>query len=81
MVVTTRPNELVARIHDRMPAILRPEDVSLWLDPESRPETVRKALEPYPTDRMQSWPVSSRVNRPANDDPSLIAPDEPVPEE
>ncbi|MCG6197347.1 SOS response-associated peptidase, partial [Anoxybacillus sp. LAT_38] len=31
-IITTRPNELVADIHDRMPVILRPEHESAWLD-------------------------------------------------
>lgn len=32
-ILTTKPNVLVADVHDRMPAILRPEDYDLWLDP------------------------------------------------
>lgn len=32
-MITTEPNELIADIHDRMPAILRPEDFEAWLDP------------------------------------------------
>ena len=30
-IITTAANELVGRIHDRMPAILRPEDYDRWL--------------------------------------------------
>jgi putative SOS response-associated peptidase YedK len=32
-ILTTRPNALLTEIHDRMPAILRPDDFNLWLDP------------------------------------------------
>jgi len=32
-ILTTKPNSLVADVHDRMPVILRPEDYDLWLDP------------------------------------------------
>lgn len=32
-MITTEPNELIAEIHDRMPAILREEDFEAWLDP------------------------------------------------
>ncbi len=32
-ILTTRPNSLVANVHDRMPAILRVEDYEGWLDP------------------------------------------------
>jgi putative SOS response-associated peptidase YedK len=36
-VLTTAANELVGRIHDRMPAILRPQDYERWLGPEPDP--------------------------------------------
>lgn len=32
-MITTPPNETAALYHDRMPAILRPEDYADWLDP------------------------------------------------
>lgn len=32
-ILTTRPNSLIADVHDRMPVIVRPEDYELWLDP------------------------------------------------
>src|SRR6266704_1732562 len=32
-ILTTKPNSLVADVHDRMPVMLRPEDYDLWLDP------------------------------------------------
>jgi len=32
-ILTTRPNSLVAGVHDRMPAILDPDDYERWLDP------------------------------------------------
>ena len=31
-IITTKPNELVRTIHNRMPVILRPEDEDQWLD-------------------------------------------------
>jgi putative SOS response-associated peptidase YedK len=33
-IITTEPNELVAQVHDRMPFILPPEAVAVWLDRE-----------------------------------------------
>jgi putative SOS response-associated peptidase YedK len=33
-IVTTAPDELMATIHARLPAILRPEDEAAWLDPQ-----------------------------------------------
>src|SRR4029077_7884642 len=60
---------LVADVHDRMPAILRAEDYDLWLDPGVT-ELARFAdcLKPFDASLMKKYPVSSRVNHPANDD-------------
>jgi putative SOS response-associated peptidase YedK len=38
-VITTAANELVAEIHDRMPAILAPDDYTRWLGDEPDPAT------------------------------------------
>jgi putative SOS response-associated peptidase YedK len=38
-ILTTRPNSLVADVHDRMPVILRREDYDLWLDRSDEPDT------------------------------------------
>jgi putative SOS response-associated peptidase YedK len=27
---------------------------------------------PFPSDQMRMWPISTRVNKPENDDPSII---------
>jgi putative SOS response-associated peptidase YedK len=70
-VVTTDANEMVADIHDRMPAILAPGDCDRWLSDEPDP---RDLLRPFPADLMCIWPISTRVNKPENDDPSIIEP-------
>ena len=70
-VITTNPNELVAEIHDRMPAILKPEDYDRWLSEEPDP---RDLLRPFPSELMVIWPVSTRVNTPKNDDADLLVP-------
>jgi putative SOS response-associated peptidase YedK len=70
-VITTNANELVSEIHDRMPAILWPEDYDRWLGPDPDP---RELLRPFPPDLMTMWPVSTRANTPKNDDPDLLVP-------
>jgi putative SOS response-associated peptidase YedK len=70
-IITVPANALVAGIHDRMPAILRPEDYERWLSPEP---DARDLLRPFPAEAMRMWPVSMRVNTPQNDDASLIDP-------
>jgi putative SOS response-associated peptidase YedK len=58
-----------------MPVILDPEEYDLWLDPsvEDR-ERLEAALEPLDVEKMIAYPVSTRVNSPANDEPSVIEP-------
>ena len=68
-ILTTRPNALVADVHDRMPAILRVEDYECWLDPGiTNTETVVDCLKPFDASLMRKYPVGTRVNRPENDD-------------
>jgi putative SOS response-associated peptidase YedK len=79
-IVTTGPNDLVATLHDRMPVILAPRDFGLWLDPEvGDSDRLRPLLRPYPAAAMTMYPVSRRVNDPANDDASLLDRDEDPP--
>ena len=74
-IVTTAPNALVSRIHDRMPAILPTTEYGLWLDPAVQDvERLQALLRPYPEDEMLAYPVGTQVNNPANDSPDVIAP-------
>jgi hypothetical protein len=68
-VITVPANPLVSQIHDRMPAILKPESYDRWLGIE--PEA-RDLLISYPAGPMRMWPISKRVNTPKNDDASLL---------
>ena len=68
-ILTTKPNSLVADVHDRMPVILRAEDYDLWLDPGvTDSNLVVDCLKPFDATLMKKYPVSTRVNRPENDD-------------
>jgi putative SOS response-associated peptidase YedK len=71
-IITTRPNELMARLHDRMPAILLDAAVDRWLDPAADAAALTDLLAPIPDHRLAAAPVSRRVNSPANDGPELI---------
>lgn len=70
-VVTTEPNAVVEPLHDRMAVVLGPDDEATWLS-NADPETHRGLLEPSPAEQWQSYPISTRVNDPANDDPGVI---------
>ncbi len=65
VVLTTPSNDLVSRIHDRMPAVLNPGDYERWLglEPDARDLLVPFASEPM---------TSRRVNSPDNDDERLL---------
>ena len=74
-LVTTPPNDLAARIHDRMPLIVAPENYVAWLDPRNAdPRALQALVRPYPAERMIAHPVGLRVNRLENDDPALVEP-------
>jgi putative SOS response-associated peptidase YedK len=70
-IITTEPNGLCAPIHNRMPVILDPADYDRWLSAETPPEDL---LRPFPVAEMAAYPVSTRVNKPANNDPRCIEP-------
>jgi putative SOS response-associated peptidase YedK len=79
-ILTTRPNELVGGLHDRMPVILSPDGEGLWLDPDVRdPARLAPLFEPPDADTMEAFPVSRHVNAPAHDDPSVLDPPSPDP--
>jgi putative SOS response-associated peptidase YedK len=61
-IITTQPNELCAELHNRMPAVLKPEAWLVWLgeQPADVPQ-LKALLAPYPSDEMICWPVSARV--------------------
>jgi putative SOS response-associated peptidase YedK len=76
-IITTRANELLAPIHDRMPVILPPESHGQWLGNNSEPVTLRNLLAPFPASEMASHAVSYDVNHPKIDDEYLTRPVEP----
>jgi isoleucyl-tRNA synthetase len=58
-----------------MPVILAPADYERRLGKEPDP---RDLMRPYPAEPMRMWPISTRVNKPENDDPSIVEPTELV---
>ena len=69
-VITCPANDLMAHIHDRMPVILPREAYDRWLagiEPDPR-----DLLVPYPSEPMTMWPISTRVNKPDNDDAAIL---------
>lgn len=46
------PNDLVARIHDRMPAIIFEDAIRKWLDPATDPHELPALLSPCPSETL-----------------------------
>ena len=67
-ILTAAANETVAPVHGRMPVILPSQTWDPWLAGEDVP------LAPYPADAMTTHPVSTLVNRAANEDPRCVEP-------
>jgi putative SOS response-associated peptidase YedK len=69
-MIITQPNDFVAEVHDRMPALLMPEQFDAWLHSEMGTDQLKAA----PNDYLQRWPVSKRVNSSkADKDDSTLA--------
>ena len=72
-IITTEPNSLMARIHNRMPVIMARESYSDWLDPSQRtPESLAPLLRSYQAEEMAAHPVSTTVNSPATESPECV---------
>lgn len=75
VIVTTRPNALLAPVHDRMPVVLAEGAWSTWLDPSAHdPAALRTLLVPAPDDALVLHPVGLAVNNPRNHGPDLVEP-------
>ena len=74
-IITGAPNDTVAPIHDRMPMMLPEASWSAWLDPaQTDPDALLSMLTVAPASTLATHPVSTLVNKVANNLPQLIAP-------
>lgn len=75
-IITTSPNELVARTHNRMPVILPADAEARWLDPSLPVSDTRALLAPFPAKEMRARVASRRLNRAGPDDAELLKADD-----
>jgi putative SOS response-associated peptidase YedK len=73
-IITCAPNELLARIHNRMPVILSAAARDRWLDPRVEEAELLGLLIPLPSEAMEAYAVSRVVNSPRNDVPECVRP-------
>lgn len=71
-LITQDPSPAISKLHDRMPAMLLPEEEHLWIDDEIPSEEALKVIQPYPDELLEIYPVSTKVNNVRNNDPSLL---------
>jgi putative SOS response-associated peptidase YedK len=74
-IITTRAEDSVGKIHDRMPMVIGPARWTDWLDPGNTDRADLMALlAPALSSGLTSYPVSMDVNSVRNNGPSLIEP-------
>jgi putative SOS response-associated peptidase YedK len=71
-IITTAASRSIAHIHDRMPVIVAPDAFDFWLDPNVDGQTAAAVIRPAPDALLESYEVSTAVNRTANDMPKLV---------
>ena len=72
-IITGEPNELVARLHDRMPVMLPAEAWDAWLDPDNHDLGALVGLfVPVAPEELTMFPVSKAVNDVRNDGEHLV---------
>src|SRR5665213_1313151 len=71
-VFTTRPNAVVAKIHDRMPVIVHPSQLDDWLSGD--PNTALTMFSPPPAEALVATAVSRYVDNVKHDDPTCVTP-------
>lgn len=63
-IITTEPNEVVAKVHDRMPVVLPgPDAEAAWLSPDLGAEDAVAMCVPLDGERMEGAPANPRLNK------------------
>lgn len=73
-LITGEPNDLVAKIHDRMVVCLPEDKWDQWLDPAVGKDEAAKLLVPIPSDALRAFPVVKLVSNVKNEGPELLEP-------
>jgi putative SOS response-associated peptidase YedK len=71
-VITTNANDTVVRIHHRMPVIIDPTDMEIWLGDDA--DATAELMRPAPNDVRRVWRAPRTVNDVRRDGPELLEP-------
>ncbi len=73
-IITVEANEIVRKVHKRMPVILQDSFLHAWLNPETPVQDLQMMLRPYSAAAMSGVRVSRTVNSVRNDSIACIEP-------
>ncbi|MET0568030.1 MAG: SOS response-associated peptidase [Hyphomicrobiaceae bacterium] len=74
-ILTVPANGTVAPVHDRMPAILPPDQFDAWLDCRAvTADAAAELLRPAPDDLLEMIEIGPEIGNPRNDGPELQQP-------
>jgi putative SOS response-associated peptidase YedK len=74
-ILTTIASESVKHVHDRMPVILRPDNVSDWLNPDTHDvNQLKKILDDGKVEDLTGCPVTNKISSPSFNETSCIEP-------
>jgi putative SOS response-associated peptidase YedK len=73
-IITVDANDALRSIHDRMPAILKPEEYGVWLDSNVKPDALKELLRPFPADQTSGYRISDKVNKANYEGPDCVRP-------
>lgn len=73
-VLTTAPNAALAAVHDRMPVIIPPNAWRAWLSSETPVPKVKDLMQPFPSEEIEAWKITKRVNDAKNDTAAVLEP-------
>lgn len=74
-IITVEANALIAPLHNRMPAIIRPTDFAKWLDPTNENwKEIEKLVVNEENSKLNIYPVTAKMNRVIYNNPDCITP-------
>lgn len=79
-IITCPANELVSKIHHRMPVIVPGDAYGLWLgERPATPDVLKAMLKPFPAELMTMWAIDRKMSNARHKDPDVARPvDDPM---
>ncbi len=73
-IITVLANDVVSPVTERMPVIFSRKEEELWLNKETKVDTLLDLLKPSPANEVEGFTVSNGINSPTSESPLLIVP-------